>query len=111
MHDGVQQLISELAIKAGHLSPDSATWAAPTFTSYWIQRFSTALWRENAQLAAHIVSKCLLGYRAEYGVTDEDAAESPQDQDELQDLIQGGQKPRPRTADEQQEEADELEKF
>jgi len=49
MHRHVQTLVAQSAARTQNTPPPTSTWATPTFTSYWLQRLSVCLWRENAQ--------------------------------------------------------------
>ena len=53
----VFRLIQLLSKRVGGVAPDSATWTASTFTSYWLQRLSCCLWRENARTIALIANQ------------------------------------------------------
>ena len=53
-HPDVFKLISILSKRVGNVPPLSATWTCPTFTSYWLQRLSCCLWRENARTVTTI---------------------------------------------------------
>jgi hypothetical protein len=48
MHSMVCTVVSAFGARMANYPPEQATWAAPTFCSYWYQRLSCALWRENA---------------------------------------------------------------
>lgn len=57
MHPNVREAIVIASRRVNHVPVDSATFAAPTFLTYWTQRFSVCLWRENAKLAALVVGR------------------------------------------------------
>ncbi len=54
MHRHVRALVAQSAARTQNTPPPNSTWASPTFTSYWIQRLSVCLWRENAQSVSTI---------------------------------------------------------
>ena len=54
MHPGVASVIRTLASQVCDLPPESASWTAPNFSTYWIQRLSVCLWRENAHMVRMI---------------------------------------------------------
>jgi hypothetical protein len=54
MHRHVRTLVAQSASRTQNTPPPHSTWATPTFTSYWIQRLSVCLWRENAQSVSTI---------------------------------------------------------
>ena len=56
----------------GGVAPDSATWTASTFTSYWLQRLSCCLWRENARTIALIANQTKNSFRV--GGNNQDAS-------------------------------------
>jgi hypothetical protein len=57
LHQYVQQQISFASLRANHLPPASATYAAPTFQSYWMQRISCTLWKANANLLSFVIRR------------------------------------------------------
>ncbi len=54
MHRHVLALVAQSAARTQNTPPPNCTWATPTFSSYWIQRLSVCLWRENAQSVSTI---------------------------------------------------------
>jgi hypothetical protein len=58
-HANLYELVALAGKRVNNLAPETATFAAPTFASFWIQRISIALWRENAQLAATIIHRSM----------------------------------------------------
>ena len=60
MHSGIQQFLACVGGRTGQEPPPSATWAAPTFGAYQLQRFSAALWRENARCARRVATQAKL---------------------------------------------------
>ena len=58
-------LVSALADRVNNLPPESATWVAPTFKSYAIQRLSCCLWRENARMIETVIVNTALVYEYE----------------------------------------------
>jgi len=56
MDTPVLGLISALAARVGNVAPESATWAAPNFKAYAIQRLSCCLWRENARTVETVIT-------------------------------------------------------
>lgn len=57
MHPNIREAISIAAKRVNDVPLDSATYSAPTFTTYWVQRLSVCLWRENASLASYVVGR------------------------------------------------------
>ena len=51
VHPNVRELVALAAKRVNNIPYDSATFAAPTFAVYWLQRLSVTLQRENAKLA------------------------------------------------------------
>ena len=58
-------LINSIADRVNNLPPETATWAAPTFKSYAIQRLSCCLWRENARQVETVIINTALVYEYE----------------------------------------------
>lgn len=59
VHGNVFTLISTCARRVGNLPPDSSSFLAPSFSTYWLQRISCALVRENARLVQHVITSSL----------------------------------------------------
>jgi hypothetical protein len=59
LHQNIFTLLSICARRVSNLPPDSASFLAPTFSAYWLQRISCTLMRENARLINVIVSGSL----------------------------------------------------
>jgi hypothetical protein len=59
LHQNIFTLLSICAHRVGNVPPDSASFLAPSFSTYWLQRISCTLMRENARLVSVIVSGCL----------------------------------------------------
>ena len=75
LHHNVFRLISSCAGRVRNAPPDSASFLAPTFSAYWLQRLSATLWRENCRLATYICSQSLRLSGLQQ-VADEDSADS-----------------------------------
>jgi hypothetical protein len=58
-HNNLFELVALAGKRVNNLAPETATFAAPTFASFWLQRISMALWRENSQLAASIIHRSM----------------------------------------------------
>jgi hypothetical protein len=84
MHSDARHLISTLAARANNLPPDSATYAAPTFATYWTQRLSVCLQRENAKMSRQVVERSVAQYPTT--ASSEDPRNEPAE--ELEDTIQ-----------------------
>ena len=69
MHDNIFDLVSGCAQRVGNLPPDSSCFLAPSFSTYWLQRISCTLMRENSRLINVIVGSSVRNY----GVQDDDA--------------------------------------
>ena len=69
MHDNIFDLVSGCAQRVGNLPPDSSCFLAPSFSTYWLQRLSCTLMRENSRLINVIVGSSVRNY----GVQDDDA--------------------------------------
>ena len=54
IHYGVHRLFEHIGLRANGESPLQASWSAPTFSAYWLQRTSVVLWRENAHILLRI---------------------------------------------------------
>jgi hypothetical protein len=63
VHPNVFHLVHTLSTRVGNQPPQSATWTAPTFTAYWMQRLSCCLWRENARSIASTVAMTKNAYK------------------------------------------------
>jgi hypothetical protein len=63
VHPNVFHVVNTLSKRVANVPPPSATWTAPTFTAYWMQRLSCCLWRENARSIATIVAMTKNSYR------------------------------------------------
>jgi len=59
LHHNVFKLLASCASRVGGAPPDSASPFAPTFSSYWLQRISCTLWRENARLVSYLCTQSL----------------------------------------------------
>lgn len=62
----VLALICSLAKRVNNVAPDSATWTAPTFKSYAVQRLSTCLWRENAIAVEKVITNTATEHQYEH---------------------------------------------
>jgi len=49
MHANIKSLIHHMSIANGDRKPTRANWSCPTFSKYWLQRFSITLWRETSR--------------------------------------------------------------
>jgi len=70
-------LIHTLAERVGNLPPDTATWIAPNFKTYWIQRLSCCLWRENARTVSTVVRNTAAVYHANTSNRNRNAYDTP----------------------------------
>ena len=52
-----QKLLAKLAERVGDEAPVGTTWAAPTFTQYWIQRMAVHVQRTRMQAIRAIVAR------------------------------------------------------
>lgn len=59
LHHNVFKLLSASSRRVGNRPPDSASFLAPSFSSYWLQRISTTLWRENCRLVSYLAAQSL----------------------------------------------------
>jgi hypothetical protein len=59
LHPETSNFVAMLAARVNNLAPDTSTYTAPTFTTYWLQRISVCLQRENAQLTRKIIARSL----------------------------------------------------
>ena len=59
LHPNVFQLVSLCAQRVGNVAPDSSCYLAPSFSSYWLQRLSCTLVKENARLINVVVRNSL----------------------------------------------------
>lgn len=59
LHPNVFQLVSACARRVANVAPDSSCFLAPTFSSYWLQRISCTLMRENCKLINSVVGQSL----------------------------------------------------
>lgn len=57
LHPNVFKVLSAASSRVANVAPDSASFTAPTFSSYWLQRLSCSLWRENSRLAAFVIKE------------------------------------------------------
>jgi hypothetical protein len=69
MHSNIFELVAGCAQRVGNLPPDSSCFLAPSFSTYWLQRISCTLMRENSRLINVIVGSSVRNY----GVQDDDA--------------------------------------
>ena len=56
MHQGVRDLVSLMSQRANNAPPADAAYTSPTFSTYWTQRISATLWRENARMITAVAS-------------------------------------------------------
>ena len=50
IHNSFHRVFSHIGLRANGKPPPQASWSAPTFEAYWLQRTSVVLWRETARL-------------------------------------------------------------
>jgi hypothetical protein len=50
MHSNIFELVAGCAQRVGNLPPDTSCFLAPSFSTYWVQRISCTLMRENCRL-------------------------------------------------------------
>jgi len=77
MDSSIPHLIQVLSERVGNLPPESATWTAYTFKSYWVQRLSCCLWRENARSIETVVNNTKAVYQDCMRLQDRDSYEVP----------------------------------
>ena len=65
VHPDVFHFVHTLSLRVNNVPPTSATWAAPTFTSFWLQRLSVCLWRENARSVSSVIQMTKNKFRCE----------------------------------------------
>ncbi len=58
-------LLCTLAERVNNVPPETATWTAPTFKSYAVQRLSCCLWKENAKAVNTIISSTVSKFEYE----------------------------------------------
>lgn len=59
LHPETSSFVAIVASRVNNLAPEQATFAAPTFTAYWIQRISVCLQRENSRLIRTIINRSI----------------------------------------------------
>ena len=59
IHESYFKLFGNIGMRVDGQAPPIANWAAPTFSSYWMQRISVVLWRETAQSLIRIAHETI----------------------------------------------------
>jgi hypothetical protein len=59
LHPETINFVAMLSSRVNNLPPEQSTFAAPSFTAYWIQRLSVCLQRENSRLMRTVINRSL----------------------------------------------------
>ena len=59
MHPNISELITRCARRVSNVAPDTSSYLAPTFATYWTQRLSCTLMRENCRLVNLVIDQSL----------------------------------------------------
>eukprot|EP00042_Codosiga_hollandica_P024761 m.106000 g.106000 ORF g.106000 m.106000 type:complete len:189 (-) comp51669_c0_seq7:73-639(-) len=70
IHDQIREFVGLASWRVNNVAYDSNTYTAPTFSTYWLQRLSVTLWRENAKMV-HLVAQRTRALRGEHGYHDD----------------------------------------
>eukprot|EP00042_Codosiga_hollandica_P030101 m.172459 g.172459 ORF g.172459 m.172459 type:complete len:631 (-) comp53268_c0_seq34:2082-3974(-) len=74
LHDGVKCIVTALAARVRNQAPEQAVWSAKSFGTYWYQRLSIVLMRQNA-LTMKLLGKAISNLSGN-GESDTDSSDS-----------------------------------
>jgi hypothetical protein len=59
LHPETSSFVAMLASRVNNMPPEQATFSAPTFTAFWVQRISVCLQRENSRLMRTVINRSM----------------------------------------------------